>query len=51
MVLAIANVLRYVIFKLNRISSSDMCTTKLQIYKGLIELWTSVLCPKPTLTK
>jgi hypothetical protein len=51
MVLAIANVLRHVILKLNLTSSSDMCTTKLQIYKGLTKFWTSILCPKPTLAK
>jgi hypothetical protein len=35
----------------NLISSLDKCTTKFQIYKGLIELWTSILCPKHALAK
>jgi hypothetical protein len=38
-------------FQLNPTSSSNMCTVEFQIYKGLIEFWTSVLCPKLILTK
>lgn len=30
----------------NLISSLDKCTTKFQIYKGSIDLWISILCPK-----
>ncbi len=37
--------------QLNPTSSFNMCTVEFQIYKGLIEFWTFVLCPKLVLTK
>lgn len=37
--------------QLNPTSSSDMCTTEFQIYKGLTEFQTFILCPKLALVE
>lgn len=37
--------------KLNLVTNLDNCIVKFQTYKGLIELWTSVLCLKLVLVE